>query len=492
MNRILLTVLSIAALMPWTAPGARAGYPSHDIEPPDVPAYKKNKDGTPDQRFMKRHEGFVEEARKGGVDLLLVGGFLTDDWRGNNKNSVGAIYEKSFGPYHPANFGQGGDYTQHVLWRLQNGELEGIRPKVVMLLIGGTNGSNGDDPVKIAAGVRAIIDTIKHKVPGAKVLLLGVPPWQEKSGKLRARQTAVNPLLAAMDDAGKTIRYVDFGPKLIGPDGTVPRNLMPDGVHLSEEGYQVWADAVAGPLKGLMGAVETGSPPATAPAPATAPSTVPSAVRATDYGTVVAVDADMIRFVPWGEKADAAKPVPTSADISVLVNLEPGKVADLKEGMWLKVLERDGDGKAKRIIAGQFLQQDGDKVVIFKGLPEEFLVYRSEGWYTNTVAGVQFKVQPMGAGKTPSNLGTNLRAAKYQEPAGGFVVCFPRTLDGAVLGWGGFKPKANIPDADGKVLVNKETCTDYYWKHLKIPARPEAGYASGMTEFTIRKMPARP
>ena len=223
-----------------------------------------------------------------------------------------------------------------------------------------------------------------------------------------------------------------------------------------------------------------------------APATVPATANLGDYGTVAAVDGTVIQLIPWGKKKEDARTVSAAARPSILINLDPGKVNDLAEGMWLKVLERDSDGTAKRIIAGQFLQEDGDKVVVFKGLPEEFLVYNSEGWYTNTVAGVQFKVQPMGAGKTASNLGTNLRAAKYQEPAGGFVVYFPKTLEGSVLGWGGFKPKANIPDADGKVLVNKETCTDYYWKHLKNPARPEAGYASGMTEFTIRKMPSRP
>lgn len=483
MKRILSSAWLLLAVILAITFSIRAG------ESPDVPAFKQNKDGTPDQRFTKRHETFVAEAGKGGVDLLLVGDFLTDDWRGNNKNHVAAICEKAFGSYRPANFGQGGDYTQHVLWRMQNGELNGIQPKVVMLLIGGTNGSNSDDPAAIASGVRAIIATIQQKVPSAKVLLIGVPPWQEKLGKLRAQHTAVNPLLAAMDDGGKTIKYVDFGGKLIGPDGTVAKELMPDGVHLSEQGYQIWADAVNAPLKELMGLPGTSVSPATAPAPVVKPSTP----RNADYGTVAAVvGGGVIRFVPWGEKAGAALSLPMSDDVSILINLDAGKVADLKEGMWLKVLERDGDGKAQRMIAGQFLQEVGGKVLVFKGLPEEFLIHRSEGWYTNTVGGVRFKVQPMGAGKTPSNPGTNLRAAEYKEPAGGFVVYFPKTLEGAVLGWGGFKPGANVPDAEGKVLVNKETCTDYYWKHLKNPARPEAGYVTGMTEFTVRNLPARP
>lgn len=463
-------------------------------EPPDAPVFKTNKEGKPDQRFIKRHEGFVSDARKGGVDLLLVGDFLTDDWRGNNKNNVKGIYDKAFGPYHPANFGQGGDYTQHVLWRLQNGELDGIRPKVVMLLIGGTNGSNGDDPDKIAAGVRAIIATLQKKVPTAKVLLIGVPPWTEKSGKLRTRHTAVNPLLAKLDDGGVKVKYLDLSPRLLGADGTVPKELMPDGVHLSEKGYQVWADAVAEPLKELMsdGDRRTTRLPTSAAAATTIPTTAPATVAASDYGTVASVDAaGVVSIIPWGKKPAEAKLAPTSAGTSVLINLDPAKVADLKEGMWVKVLERDGEGKAARIIAGQFLQEDGDKVIVFKGLPEEFLVYRSDGWYTNTAGEVRFKVQPMGAGKTPSNPGTNLRAAEYKEPPGGFVVYFPKTLQGAVLGWGGFKPAANVPDEDGKVLVNKQTCTDYYWKHLKNPARPEAGYVSGMTEFTIRKLPER-
>ena len=221
------------------------------VEPPDEPACKKNKDGTPDARFIARHESYVAIAKKGDVELLLLGDFLTDDWRGNNKNGVKAIFDKAFGPYKPANFGQGGDYTQHVLWRLQNGELDGIQPKVMMLMIGGTNGSNGDPPEKIAAGIAAMIQTVQQKSPATKILLLPVLHRAEKSGSLRSRHTSVNAFLAKLDD-GKRVKYVDISGKFIEADGTISQEMMPDFVHLSDKGYQIWADAVAEPLKQWM------------------------------------------------------------------------------------------------------------------------------------------------------------------------------------------------------------------------------------------------
>ncbi len=226
--------------------------PASAGDPPDEPTPRKTKSGQPDETYLKRHESFVALAKKGNIDLLLLGDFLTDDWRGTPKNGVKTIYEKAFGQYKPANFAQGGTYTQHVLWGVQNGELEGISPKVVMLMIGGTNGSNGDAPEKIAAGVKAIIDTIRKKSPSTKVLLLSVPPRGAGPSKIRERHMSVNPFLAKMDDGGKTIKYVDLTTQFVQPDGTVSKDLMPDFFHFSEKGYQAWADAVAGPLKELM------------------------------------------------------------------------------------------------------------------------------------------------------------------------------------------------------------------------------------------------
>ncbi len=201
-------------------------------------------------------------------------------------------------------------------------------------------------------------------------------------------------------------------------------------------------------------------------------------------------DSGSIKYVPWGKKTVDVKSVQLVSDASVTVALESAKLTDLKSGMWIK-FDEVIDGKCKKVSAGQFLTADGDRIVVFKGLPEEFILYNSEGWYTNEVLGAKFKVQPMGKGELPTNPGSNLRAASYREPAGGFVVYFPKTLENAVVNWGGSKPSANIPDKEGKVLINKDTCTDYYWKHLKNPAKPDEGFTSGLTEFTIRKLPKR-
>ena len=223
----------------------------HASDPPDQPLLKLDKAGNSDARFVKRHEEYLAAAKLGGYQLVVMGDYLSDDFRGHNKNLIGAIFAKAFGAYNPINLAQGGDYTQHVLWRLNNGELGGYVPKVMMLMIGGTNGSNGDPPDRILAGVKAIIVCAREKVPGLRVLLLPVLPWGGP-GERRDRHQSVNALLPQLDDGGKTVLFVDIAHHFLAADGTIPPDIMPDGAHLSERGYQLWADAVAEPLARLM------------------------------------------------------------------------------------------------------------------------------------------------------------------------------------------------------------------------------------------------
>lgn len=206
-----------------------------------------------DANWLKRHETFVTIAKRGGIDVLFLGDSITDAWggEGHNPKAAGAkIFEREFAPLKAANFGIGGDRTQHVLWRLQNGELEGIQPKVVMLMIG-TNNSNGNDNTaeEIAEGITAIVREIHKRSPKTKVLLLGIFPRGKDPNNpavkaQREKIARVNQIISKLDDGGKTVKYLDIGHVFIQPDGHIPPEIMPDYLHLSEKGYELWAQAV--------------------------------------------------------------------------------------------------------------------------------------------------------------------------------------------------------------------------------------------------------
>lgn len=212
---------------------------------------KKNPAATPaprDKGWVKRHDGFVEIAKKGDVDLLFLGDSITDGWRGQKKT-----WDTAFGAYKPANFGIGGDQTQHVLWRIQNGELDGIKPKVAVLMIG-TNNTGGHSAEQIADGITTIVKTIHEKSPDTKVLLLAVfPRGNNKTFEFTPQNdkiTEINKIIAKLDD-GKTVKYFDIGSKFL-KDGKLSKEIMPDALHLSAAGYQIWADAITPTLKEML------------------------------------------------------------------------------------------------------------------------------------------------------------------------------------------------------------------------------------------------
>jgi len=201
-----------------------------------------------DANWLKRHEGFVAIAKQGNVDLLFLGDSITDGWRGGGKK----IWEQYFAPLKAANFGIGGDRTQHVLWRIQNGELDGIKPKLAVLMIG-TNNLGGNTNEEIADGIRAIIAELHKRTPDTKVLLLGIfPRGASATDRNRERIKAINAMIAKLDDGGKKVRYLDIGSKFLTEDGTLPREIMPDGLHPNEKGYTIWAEAIIDVVKEMM------------------------------------------------------------------------------------------------------------------------------------------------------------------------------------------------------------------------------------------------
>jgi lysophospholipase L1-like esterase len=207
-----------------------------------------------DPDWVKRHEGFVAEAKKGGIDILFMGDSITDFWRNRGEN----IWNQCYAPQHAANFGISGDQTQHVLWRMDNGELDGIKPKVVVLMIGTNNtgkeknGTLRNTIPQIIEGVTAVVNDIRVKLPDSKILLLGIFPRGYNADDFQRGEVAViNTVIAKLDD-GKMVKFLDIGPKFLAADGTLPKSIMPDSLHPNAQGYQIWADAMNPTLDEMM------------------------------------------------------------------------------------------------------------------------------------------------------------------------------------------------------------------------------------------------
>jgi beta-glucosidase len=198
---------------------------------------------------MSRHQAFVDQAKQGGIDILFMGDSITDNWRSKGSN----VWNEYYAPRHAANFGIGGDRTQHVLWRIEHGELDGIHPKVTVLMIG-TNNSNSDPAADIARAIKMIIDEIHAKIPETKILLLGVFPRNKPVDKPAQMEAIhqVNELIAKYDDGGKTVKYLDIGPAFLGPDGKVHADIMTDFLHPTPKGYVIWAKAMEPTLDEMM------------------------------------------------------------------------------------------------------------------------------------------------------------------------------------------------------------------------------------------------
>ena len=219
------------------------------LQQADVAAPKlDSKDGKIQAGFAKSHESFVAIAKKGEAQVVFLGDSITAGWNGNGKEVF-----NEYAKYNAANFGIGGDRVQHVLWRVENGEFEGIKPKAVVLMIGTNNaGVVENSPEQIAAGIKNIIDAIHKRSPDTKVLLLAIfPRGPNPADANRVKNEKVNAIIAKLDD-GKKVHFFDIGAKFLTPDGTLERTVMPDLLHLNAASYQVEADAIREKLASLV------------------------------------------------------------------------------------------------------------------------------------------------------------------------------------------------------------------------------------------------
>jgi len=260
-SRLLMVALALMIGSAGLTQGATPKAAPAKSSDPSMPAQKKDTG-----EFMLKHEEFLKRGKEGPIGVLFLGDSITEGW-----GKAPEVWEKFYKQYDAANFGIGGDRTEHVLWRIANGELDGIHPKVVILMIG-TNNTGSNDAEQIAAADKKIVKEIQAKLPDTKVLLLAVfprgprPPAAPKpaapgampaapakpvSPEVMAADAAkrmliiyaVNQELAKLDD-GKKVRYLDLGPKFLGADGKIPMDVMPDQLHPNAKGYQIWAETM--------------------------------------------------------------------------------------------------------------------------------------------------------------------------------------------------------------------------------------------------------
>jgi len=202
--------------------------------------------------WVPRHEQKLAEARqrKGAVDLLFVGDSITHGWESGGK----AVWDEFYAGRRPFNIGFSGDRTEHVLWRFQHGEIDGLTPKVAVVMIGTNNtGHRQDKAEDTSAGVAAILEELKQRTPTTKVLLLAVFPRGETSkDPLRQLNERINVALKALAD-NERVFFLDINKVFLEKDGTLPRAVMPDLLHPNPAGYRLWARAMEPSLRGLLG-----------------------------------------------------------------------------------------------------------------------------------------------------------------------------------------------------------------------------------------------
>lgn len=208
--------------------------------------------------WMPRHEAKLQEVRdRARIDLVMIGDSITQGWentgRGNPAWDMRPVWKEYYAHRYALNLGFSGDRTEHVLWRLRNGEVEGLSPKLVTVMIGTNNLNVKRAPEGTAAGVLAIVEEVRVRMPEAKVLLLGVfPRGEQPDDPFRPEIATINDTLRQRAD-DETVWYLDIGPRLLDSDGVLPKTLAPDELHPNAKGYRIWAETMEPTVAELLG-----------------------------------------------------------------------------------------------------------------------------------------------------------------------------------------------------------------------------------------------
>jgi len=229
-----------------------------------------------DRNSQIAHEQLLDKAKRGGIDVYFEGDSITRRWGASDAQYREFLdnWRRNFFGWNAADFGWGADTVQNILWRLANGELDGVHPKIIVLLAGTNNvgaaprtGVDEAAVIEVAEGIHAILDVMRRKAPAATVILTAVTPRRDRTGGMTLAPTidAINSRLARLAD-GRRIRYISINDRLTGSGGRLAEGVTVDGLHLSVAGYQIWADALKPIFTELLGppAATDHAPPPTA------------------------------------------------------------------------------------------------------------------------------------------------------------------------------------------------------------------------------------
>ena len=206
-----------------------------------------------DEWWMLRHQAKLDEAklRQEEIDLVMIGDSITQCWEDDGEPR--RLWDNFFAPRNALNLGFNGDRTEQVLWRLQNGALDGLAPKAIVLLIGTNNTGHRQDPAEeTAAGIAAILSELGERLPRTPIVLVALfPRDQSPTDPLRRLNAEINAIIANHAD-GRKVRFFDMSHRFVDDTGQLKTELMPDLLHLSPAGYEMWAECMLPLLDELM------------------------------------------------------------------------------------------------------------------------------------------------------------------------------------------------------------------------------------------------
>ena len=231
---IIVCVLGVLASAAWAENAAA-------IPSPRTKVFKGG------QTWTERHEAVNEQAVRGEAELVFLGDSITHYWETEGAER----WEKSYAPYKAIDMGFSGDQVGHLLWRIQNGALKGISPKVAVLMIG-TNNSRDYNPEEVGGAIRAICAELHAQLPETKILLLAIFPRGTADDERHLKNVKTNELISGLGDE-PWVEFLDIGASFTDPAGNVRKELFPDGLHPNTEGYAIWGEAMKPTLDRMMG-----------------------------------------------------------------------------------------------------------------------------------------------------------------------------------------------------------------------------------------------